>query len=108
MTLRSVRSDPALPHAPVVIGAAFGQISQGSPDACGSSSARHLENQGRPNDGGGETPPHEAAPCLGLHCPPAAGHSSEPAGHRTSSAFWSSPPWNFGFVSAPPPRPSLT
>src|SRR5208283_150924 len=59
----------------------------GSSDACDSSSARHPENQGRPNDGVGEPPPHEAVRCLRLPCPPAAGRSSEPIGHRATSAF---------------------
>src|SRR5208337_318058 len=79
-----------------------------SSDTCDSSSARHPENQGRPNDGVGEPPPHEAARCLRLHWPPAAGHSAEPVGHRATSAFWSSPPGDFGFVSTPPLRPFLT
>src|SRR5208282_6893634 len=77
-------------------------------DACNSSSARHPENRGRPNDGVGEPPPHEAARCLRLHWPPATGHSAEPVGHRATSAFWSSPPGDFGFVSTPPLRPFLT
>src|SRR5208337_4776506 len=64
----------------------------GNPDACDSSSARHPENQGRPNDGVGESPPHEAARSLRLHWPPAAGHSAKPVGHRATSAFWSAPP----------------
>src|SRR5271157_5394550 len=76
-------------------------------DACDSSSARHPENQGRPNDGVGGPPPHEAARCLRLHWPPAAGHSAEPVGHRATSACSSSPPWDFGFVSAPPVEISL-
>src|SRR5208337_4172040 len=67
----------------------------------------HRENQGRPNDGVGEPRSHEGARCLGLHWPPAAGHSAEPVGHRASSAFSSSPPGNFGFVSAPLPWPFL-
>ncbi len=80
----------------------------GSPDTCDSSSARHPDNQGRPNDQVGEPPPHEAARCLGLHCPPAAGHSAQPIGHRASLALSSSPPRNFGFVSTPPPWLYLT
>src|SRR5208283_272519 len=72
-----------------------------SPDACDSSSARHPETQGRPNDGVGEPPPHEAARCLRLHWPPAAGHSAEPVGHRATSAFWSSPPWELWLCFRP-------
>ena len=40
------------------------------------------------------------------HRPPAT--LPQPVGHRATSAFCSSPPGNFGFVSAPPPRPFLT
>ena len=43
-------------------------------DACNSSSARHPENRGRPNDGVGEPPPHEADRHVRLHWPPATGH----------------------------------
>src|SRR5271166_226772 len=77
-------------------------------DACNSSSARHPENRGRPNDGVGEPPPHDADRHVRLHWPPATGRSAQPVGHRATSPFSSSPPGNFGFVSAPPPRPILT
>ena len=79
-----------------------------SPDTCDSSSARHPENRCHPNDGVGEPPPHETACYLRLHRPPAGDHSTKPVNHRATSAFWSSPPGEFGFVSTPPPRPFLT
>src|SRR5208337_4513069 len=35
------------------------------------------------------------------HRPPAAGHSAEPVGHRATSAFWSSPPWELWLCFRP-------
>jgi len=36
------------------------------------------------------------SPSLRLHWPSVTAHSAEPVSHRATSAFSSSPPWNFG------------